>query len=163
VEKLEDNGYQMNDSINSILGFSTSGKQYLSFTVEEEEYAFSILKVKEIIGMKKSTKVPNLPSYIKGVINLRGNIIHLIDIRERFNMPLKEYDKTTVVIIIETNDKVIGIIVDQVKDVINIKDEDIQKPLEFSGNVEEEFIEGLAKANDRLVVILDVEKLLNKI
>lgn len=160
---MEDNSYQMNESINSILGFSTYGKQYLSFTVEEEEYAFSILKVKEIIGMKKSTKIPNLPSYIKGVINLRGNIIHLIDIRERFHMPLKEYDKTTVVIIIETNEKVIGIIVDQVKDVINIKDEDIQKPLEFSGNIEEEFIEGLSKVNDRLVVILDVEKLLNKV
>lgn len=160
---MEDNSYQMNESINFILGFSTYGKQYLSFTVEEEEYAFSILKVKEIIGMKKSTKIPNLPSYIKGVINLRGNIIHLIDIRERFHMPLKEYDKTTVVIIIETNEKVIGIIVDQVKDVINIKDEDIQKPLEFSGNIEEEFIEGLSKVNDRLVVILDVEKLLNKV
>ncbi|NLK62823.1 MAG: purine-binding chemotaxis protein CheW [Fusobacteria bacterium] len=160
---MEENLYEMNESINSILGFSAYGKQYLSFTVEDEEYAFSILKIREIIGMKKITKVPNLPPYIKGVINLRGNIIHLIDIRERFNMSLRPYDKTTVVIIIETKDKLIGIIVDQVKDVINIKEEDVQKPLEFSCNIEEEFLEGLSKVNDRLVVILDVDKLLMKV
>ncbi len=159
---MEEN-FEFNESINSILEFSESGQQFLTFTVEEEEYAFSILKVKEIIGLKKITKVPNLPNYIKGVINLRGNIIHLVDIRERFNMPVKEYDKTTVVIIMETGDRVLGIIVDQVTDVISIEEEEIQKPMNFEGGIETEFLQGLTKVNDRLVVILDVDKLISKL
>ncbi len=157
-----DDNFEINESINSILGFSESGQQFLTFLVDEEEYAFSILKVKEIIGLKKITKVPNLPKYIKGVINLRGNIIHLVDIRERFNMETKPYDKTTVVVIIETNEKIMGIIVDQVSDVITIEDDAIQQPMNFEGNIETEFLEGLTKINDRLVIIINVDQLILK-
>lgn len=82
-----------NEVIKSIMGSSAEGSQYLTFGVDEEEYALSILKVKEIIEMRKITRVPNLPEYIKGIINLRGNIIHIVDVREKFGMEAKEYDK----------------------------------------------------------------------
>ena len=78
------------EAISSILGSAVEGSQYLTFGIDEEEYAISILKVKEIIEMKKITKIPNLPEYIKGIINLRGNIIHIIDIREKFGMSIRE-------------------------------------------------------------------------
>lgn len=151
-----------NDSINSILGSSVDGNQYLTFSVGEEEYAISILAVKEIIGLKKITKIPNLPNYVKGVINLRGNIIHVIDIRERFGMSVKAYDKFTVIIIVETSEKILGMVVDQVQDVLNIDKTSIQPPIEFAGVIGDEYIEGMSKVGDKLIVVIDIEKLINK-
>ena len=154
-EKLEDN-----EAISSIMGSSVEGSQYLTFGIDEEEYAISILKVKEIIEMKKITKIPNLPEYIKGIINLRGNIIHVVDIREKFGMEAKEYDKFNVIIIVEAADRVLGIIVDQVKDVLSIDKAEIQPPIDFEGTIDNIYIEGMSKVGDRLVVVVDIDKML---
>ncbi len=160
-DKEFEKNYENAELLNNILGVSVEGSQYLTFSIGEEEYALSILKVKEIIGMKKITQIPNLPSYVKGVINLRGNIIHIIDIRERFKMEVKTYDKFTVIIIIETHEKTMGIIVDQVQDVVNIEKNNIQNIIDFEGNIDSEYIDGMAKVGEKLVVVLDVEKLIN--
>lgn len=147
---------------NKLLGSAVEGNQYLTFKLKEEEYAISILSVKEIIGIKKITKIPNIPNYIKGVINLRGNIIQVVDLREKFELGLKDYDKFTVIIIIEVKNKLIGILVDQVKDVANIKDEDIQTTISKNVDLDEEYINGIAKVENSLVVILNIENFLKK-
>ena len=148
--------------INDILGASLEGEKYLTFEVLNEYYAISILKVKEIIGMTKITKIPNLPKYIKGVINLRGEIVHVIDIREKFGIEKKEYNKFTVIIILETADGLVGFVVDQVVDVINIKEEKIQKVIEIEGMIGNEYLEGMIKEGDELIVIINVEKLITR-
>ncbi|OQY10394.1 MAG: hypothetical protein B6I28_01115 [Fusobacteriia bacterium 4572_132] len=146
--------------INDILGVSTGGEKYLTFQVLDEYYAISILKVKEIIGMSKITKIPNLPNYIKGVINLRGEIVHLIDIREKFGIEKKEYNKFTVIIIVETSNNLVGFIVDKVLDVINIEKDKIQKVIEIEGMIGNEYLKGMIKELDELIVIIDIEKLI---
>lgn len=149
------------EAISSILGSSVEGSQYLTFGIDEEEYAISILKVKEIIEMKKITKIPNLPEYIKGIINLRGNIIHIIDIREKFGMSIRAYDKFNVIIIVEAAGKTLGIIVDQVRDVLSIDKDSVQPPIDFEGNIDNVYVEGMAKVGERLVVVVDIDKMLS--
>lgn len=155
-----ENKIEETEAISSILGSAVEGSQYLTFGIDEEEYAVSILKVKEIIEMKKITKIPNLPEYIKGIINLRGNIIHIIDIREKFGMNIREYDKFNVIIIVEAAEKTLGIIVDQVKDVLSIDKKGIQPPIDFEGTIDNVYVEGMAKVEERLVVIVDIDKML---
>ena len=155
-----ENKIEETEAISSILGSAVEGSQYLTFGIDEEEYAISILKVKEIIEMKKITKIPNLPEYIKGIINLRGNIIHIIDIREKFGMSIREYDKFNVIIIVEAAEKTLGIIVDQVKDVLSIDKKAIQPPIDFEGTIDNVYVEGMAKVGERLVVIVDIDKML---
>lgn len=155
-----ENKIEETEAISSILGSAVEGSQYLTFGIDEEEYAISILKVKEIIEMKKITKIPNLPEYIKGIINLRGNIIHIIDIREKFGMNIREYDKFNVIIIVEAAEKTLGIIVDQVKDVLSIDKKGIQPPIDFEGTIDNVYVEGMAKVGERLVVIVDIDKML---
>lgn len=155
-----ENKLEETEAISSILGSAVEGSQYLTFGIDEEEYAVSILKVKEIIEMKKITKIPNLPEYIKGIINLRGNIIHIIDIREKFGMSVREYDKFNVIIIVEAAEKTLGIIVDQVKDVLSIDKNAIQPPIDFEGSIDNAYVEGMAKVGERLVVMVNIDKML---
>ncbi len=155
-----ENKIEETEAISSILGSAVEGSQYLTFGIDEEEYAVSILKVKEIIEMKKITKIPNLPEYIKGIINLRGNIIHIIDIREKFGMSVREYDKFNVIIIVEAVEKTLGIIVDQVKDVLSIDKNAIQPPIDFEGSIDNAYVEGMAKVGERLVVMVNIDKML---
>ncbi len=136
--------------------------EYLSFELNQEEYALSILKVKEIIGVKKITPVPNLPKYIKGVINLRGKIINIVDLREKFKIESKEYDKFTVIIIIETDKRTFGILVDSVKDVININMENIQNNFEQTKDIEEKYIHGITNYEDRIICILNIDSLVSE-
>ena len=155
-----ENKIEETEAISSILGSAVEGSQYLTFGIDVEEYAVSILKVKEIIEMKKITKIPNLPEYIKGIINLRGNIIHIIDIREKFGMSVREYDKFNVIIIVEAVEKTLGIIVDQVKDVLSIDKNAIQPPIDFEGSIDNAYVEGMAKVGERLVVMVNIDKML---
>lgn len=136
--------------------------EYLSFELNQEEYALSILKVKEIIGVKKITPVPNLPKYIKGVINLRGKIINIVDLREKFKIESKEYDKFTVIIIIETDKRTFGILVDSIKDVININMENIQNNFEQTKDIEEKYIHGITNYEDRIICILNIDSLVSE-
>lgn len=145
---------------------SLAGK-YLIFELEKEEYAVEILKVQEIIGMVDITKVPNMPEYIKGVMNLRGKIIPIIDLRSKFHMDKVEYTERTCIIVlqlIDSNNKNVttGIIVDEVSEVEDIDDKQIELSPEFGSNIHTEFILGMGKINNRVVILLNIEKILSE-
>lgn len=140
-------------------------EQYLTFFVDEEEYGVSILSVQEIRGWEMATVIPNSPAYIRGVINLRGTVVPIVDLRNRFGMPEVEYGPTTVVIVLKvtTNDrrqKVMGIVVDAVSEVHNFASEEIQPSPEMSDNANTAFIEGLGSVGDKMVILLDINRML---
>jgi purine-binding chemotaxis protein CheW len=148
------------DTLNSQIGFATDGSQYLTFTLGEEEYGAEILKVQEIKGYSAITPIPNTPSYIKGVMNLRGTIIPVVDLRSKFGMIEAEYTRFTVIIVVMVGTKIVGLVVDAVSDVLNIPLDDIQAAPDFGGQVNTRFINGMAKAGDKLIVLLDIDKVL---
>lgn len=140
-----------------------SGK-YLTFTLAEEEYGIGILKIKEIIGMMAITTVPQTPHYVKGVVNLRGKVIPVIDLRLRFGMESIEYSERTCIIVVEmageTTDVIIGIVVDTVSEVLNIKTEEIEEPPRFGTRLETDYIQGMAKTEDGVKILLDIDRVL---
>jgi len=144
--------------------------EYLTFMVESEEYGVDILCVQEIRGWQPVRKIPNTPPYVRGVINLRGTIVPIIDMRERFGFDLKEYSATTVVIVLRslksikdgTNDEnIIGVVVDAVSEVYDLKLDQIKDAPDFGSNIDTRFIKGLADVDKKLVVLLDLDKFLN--
>ncbi len=146
------------DGLSSQISFATDGNQYLTFTLGQEEYGVEILKVQEIKGYSAITPIPNTPPYIKGVMNLRGTIIPVVDLRSKFAMAEAEYNQFTVIIVVKVGPKAIGLVVDAVSDVLNIPKTDIQAPPDFGAQVETRFISGLAKAGEKLVVLLDIDR-----
>ena len=136
--------------------------RFLTFKVMNEDYGIEIVRVKEIVGIQDITPVPEMPSYIKGVINLRGNVINVVDIRLRFNMQEKEYDERTCIIIIQVDDIEVGMIVDNVSEVCVIPEEDIKKNTSLNKTSGNSFIKGLGKLDGKIKMILDVEKLLSE-
>jgi purine-binding chemotaxis protein CheW len=141
-----------------------SGK-YITFTLANEDYGLYILSVKEIIGMMKVTKVPKTPDFVRGVINLRGKIHPVIDLRKRFNLEMKDDDERTPIIIVEVRQantvQYIGIVVDSVSEVINVEKGDIEKAPAFGQSMDTSFILGLAKINNRVVTLLDIDQILS--
>jgi purine-binding chemotaxis protein CheW len=145
----------------------TEGQQFLTFMLAGEEYGIDILRVQEIKGWDTVTPIPNSPQYIRGVINLRGTIVPIIDMRRRFNLEAVEYGPLTVVIVLKVmtpnsdNSRVMGIIVDAVSDVYNVDEEDIKAAPDFGSAVDVAFVQGLATMQDNMVIILDIDNLLN--
>ncbi len=150
------------DALSDKISFATDGSQYLTFTLGQEEYGVEILKVQEIRGYSAVTPIPNTPNYIKGVMNLRGTIIPVVDLRAKLGMTEAEYNQFTVIIVVMVGTKVMGLIVDSVSDVLNIPKSDIQAAPDFGGDVDARFIQGMAKAGEKLVVLLDIDKVLNE-
>ncbi len=140
--------------------------QYLTFELADEDYGVDILRVQEIRGWDVVTRVPNTPSYVKGVLNLRGAIVPIFDLRERFDLSSQEYTKDTVVIVLrvngETGRRIMGIIVDAVSDVLNANSSGLANAPDFGSRVATEFIAGLVSAGDKMVMLLDVDKLLGQ-
>lgn len=138
--------------------------QYLSFTLDNEEYGVDILRVQEIRSWEPVSRIPNVPHYEKGVVNLRGSIVPIIDLREKLCIKYTEYTPLTVVVVLQTNDvnktRTMGVVVDSVSDVIILDKTKIQGTPEFSTKVSNEFINGLVTVNERMVILLDVDKLL---
>jgi purine-binding chemotaxis protein CheW len=138
--------------------------QFLTFVLGHEEYGLEILKVREIIGYVHITAVPHMPPYIKGVINLRGQVIPVIDLRARFEMPAVEPTDQTCIIVVEIkkeNRKLCtGIVVDSVSEVVSIGDEDIEPTPEFGSSVETDFTLGIGKVGSSIKILLDADKLL---
>jgi purine-binding chemotaxis protein CheW len=136
--------------------------KYLTFALGKEDYGLEILKVREIIGMMNITAVPQVPPYVKGVINLRGKVIPVIDLRLKFSM--KEIDTTveTCVIVVNLNDTLIGIIIDKVKEVLDIKQENIEPAPNFGSHVHTDYILGIGKANDSVKILLNIERVLSE-
>ena len=139
--------------------------KYLTFTLAEEEYGIGILKIKEIIGMLPITSVPQTPDFVKGVINLRGKVIPVMDLRLRFGMPNIDYTERTCIIVVEIGGQsgtvLVGIVVDAVSEVLSIKTEDIEETPAFGMKLNTEFILGMAKMEGGVKILLDINKVLN--
>jgi purine-binding chemotaxis protein CheW len=139
--------------------------KYLTFTLAEEEYGIGILKIKEIIGMMPITSVPRTPEFVKGVINLRGKVIPVIDLRLRFGMEELEYTERTCIIVVEIDGQtgviLIGIVVDAVSEVLNIKNEDVEETPAFGANLDTQYILGMAKMEGGVKILLDIDQVLN--
>lgn len=140
--------------------------QYLTFLLGGEEYGVNILKVKEIRGWEEPTLLPNTAGYILGVINLRGMVVPVVDLRKRFGMPEKDYDKTTVVVIVKVvfsgRERTIGMVVDAVSEVYNINDEMIMPAPDLGGTINDEYVKGLATIEEKMIILLDIDYLVNE-
>ncbi len=147
--------------------FNSDGRsqQYLTFILGVEEYGVDILRVQEIKGWDTATEIPNTPDYIQGVMNLRGIIVPIIDLRKRFDLEKVEYGKTTVVIVlkVKSNDKerTMGFVVDAVSDVYDVSEEQLKPPPDFGCKVGTEFVKGLATMDEKMIILLDIDLLMN--
>ncbi|MGK9477108.1 chemotaxis protein CheW [Melioribacter sp. OK-6-Me] len=135
--------------------------QLVSFLIGDEEYGVDILLVQEIIRMMEITKVPNSPDFVDGVVNLRGRIIPVIDLRAKLGMPRKEHDKNTRIIVVEVAGKTVGFIVDAVTEVLRIPVGITEPPPDIVAGVNAEFIKAVGKLDDRLLILIDIEKILS--
>lgn len=138
---------------------SISVLQLVTFKLEEEEYAIDILKVQEIIRMVEITSIPSAPEYVEGVINLRGKVIPVINLRKKFGLPVKEIDAQFRIMVVDVGVKV-GIIVDSVSEVLRLPGDTVEPPPPMTTGNCSEYISGVGKLRDRLVILLDIEKLL---
>ncbi|MBK8233473.1 MAG: purine-binding chemotaxis protein CheW [Candidatus Eisenbacteria bacterium] len=144
-----------------ISGQAVGGEQFLTFTIGAEEYGIEILKVQEIKGYSAITPIPNAPHYVRGVINLRGTIVPVVDLRARFGMSEEAYTKFTVIIVVNLGRRVVGLVVDAVSDVLNVGEQDVEPPPPLGVGVDTGFMTGLAKMGERLVLLLNIEQVAN--
>lgn len=161
MEKFEE---EEEDMLVSQLNMDISN-QFVVFSVEDEEYGVPILSVQEIISLPNLTRVPGVPDYISGLINLRGNIIPLYVLRSRFNLEEKDLNENSIVIIAQTGEenlKTIGFIVDSVSDVLSITKESLSKTPEFSSTIDVNFIEKIGKVGNRMVIIINMKNFLTE-
>ncbi|MDX8389270.1 MAG: chemotaxis protein CheW [Mariprofundaceae bacterium] len=144
----------------------TTDDQYLTFLLAGEEYGVDILTVQELRGWEDATKIPNTPSYIRGVINLRGVVVPIVDLRERFNLEAIEYGPTTVVIIVKVSangkDRIMGIVVDAVSEVYSFSANEMQPAPDMDGAISIDFVKGLATIDDKMVILLEINRLINE-
>lgn len=152
----------MNQAIQAVSG--KEGK-YLTFTMAKEEYGIGILKIKEIIGMMPITTIPRTPEFVKGVINLRGKVIPVIDLRLKFSMEAMDYtDRTCIIVVeigIESGMVMIGIVVDSVSEVLNVRNEDVAETPTFGTKLDTDYILGMAKIEGGVKILLDIDKVLS--
>jgi len=138
--------------------------KYLTFALDKEEYAVSVLKVREIIKIMDITRVPQLPAYVKGVINLRGKVVPIVDMRMKFGLPAREYSERTCIIVVEvavrTSVVMMGVIVDSVSDVLTISTDELAPPPDFGGSKEGGWVEALAKVKGHVKILLNLDKML---
>lgn len=135
--------------------------EYLSFTLGDEHYGVDILKVQEIRGYDAVTRLPDAPEYIKGVINLRGTIVPVIDLRLKLRLAEARYDSFTVMIVLNVENRVVGIVVDSVSDVVPLTDEQVRATPEFGAAVDTRFIAGIGTLDEKMLILLDIETLLD--
>jgi purine-binding chemotaxis protein CheW len=139
-------------------------EQFLTFLLDGEEYGVEILRVQEIKGWDAITCIPNTPEYLCGVLNLRGMIVPIVDLRLRFGMPFSEYTPTTVIVVLRiegVTERTVGVVVDAVSDTYNVKSEAIQPAPDFGSIINTQYIRGLATLNDNMVMLLDLDSLLD--
>ena len=140
--------------------FSSDDQQFLTFNLAEEFYGVDILKVQEIKGYTNVTKIPNTPDYLKGVLNLRGTIVPIVDLRMKFGMGVTEPTSFTVVVVVNVRNRVMGFLVDAVSDVLDLNAKDIQPPPQLGNTVDISFVAGIGNSNDHLVTLLDIDRVL---
>lgn len=155
---------QKTEHLDTNVGLQLAGK-YLTFRLAEEEYGLEILKVQEIIQMQSVTKVPRTPSYVGGVINLRGKVIPVIDLREKLGLPAVENTEKTCIIVVQISCKsgkiITGIIIDEVKEVLDIAAANIEETPDFGSSINTEFILGIGKIGQTVKILLDLDRVMD--
>jgi purine-binding chemotaxis protein CheW len=136
--------------------------QLVSFKLREEEFAVDILQVQEIIRLQEITNVPNAPAFVEGVINLRGRVIPIIDLRKRFALESAEHSKSTRIIVVMIDNVTVGLIVDEVSEVLRIPEDTVEPPPPIVAGIESDYIKGVGKLEDRLLILLDLGKILSQ-
>ena len=139
-----------------------AGEQFLTFMLAGQEYGVDILRVQEIKGWDKVTAIPHTPGYVLGVINLRGSVVPILDLRRRFALPAMEFGPTTVIIVVRmtgNDDRPVGIVVDAVSEVYNVNTAETKPPPEMCGNVDTIFVKALATIEDKMLILLDIDRL----
>ncbi|MFB9869444.1 chemotaxis protein CheW [Vreelandella sulfidaeris] len=144
----------------AVLAAEAESREFLVFSLGDEEYAIDILKVQEIRGYENVTRIANAPDFIKGVTNLRGVIVPIVDLRIKFHLENVEYGGQTVVIVVNVADRVVGIVVDGVSDVMTLTPDQIKPAPEFGVTLSSDFLSGLGSLDDRMLVLVDIDKLL---
>ena len=144
------------------IGLNTDSQQFLTFDLADEHYGVDILKVQEIKGYTAVTKIPNTPDYLKGVLNLRGTIVPIVDLRLKFDMGATEPTAFTVIVVVNVQERVMGFLVDAVSDVLEFASKDIQPPPELGSKVDITFVSGIGNCNERLVTLLDIDRVLTE-
>lgn len=146
--------------LDNVLEEDTQHGKYLTFALDQEIFGIEIQYVTEIIGIQKITEIPEVPEYVKGIINLRGKVIPVIDVRLKFKKAAAEYDDRTCIVVVDINQTSIGLIVDNVNEVMNISDENIAPPPDVKGSFNNRYIKGFGKSEGAVQLLLDCEKLL---
>lgn len=141
-------------------GEDTQEGKFLTFVLGGEEYGIEIRHVTEIIGIQSITEVPDMPAHVKGVINLRGKVIPVMDVRLRFGMPERPYDDRTCIVVINIDGQAVGLVVDRVSEVLDIPKDDIEPPPAVKKGEESRFVQGMGKVGDEVKILLDARKLL---
>ena len=155
-EKKTDIRHALMNLLNSS---SSEGNQFVTFAIGNEIYGLDITLVQEITAYRNLTYLPNTPKYVKGILNLRGHVIPVMDPRLRFDLPTSEYDHTAVIIIFKTQNKTMGMIVDKIQDVITIEQENIEDTPEMAINIHSNFLQGVGKVDNNFVIILDCQRI----
>src|ERR1700692_1417190 len=155
----------LKNSQKSVSGFGekneSAGNEFLAFTLGKEEYGIDILKVQEIRGYEAVTRIANAPDFIKGVVNLRGIIVPIVDMRIKFNLGEPTYDQFTVVIILNISGRVVGMVVDSVSDVITLKPEEIKPAPEMGVALNTDYLIGIGAIDERMLILVDIERLMS--
>ncbi|MBT1065303.1 chemotaxis protein CheW [Bowmanella sp. Y26] len=146
---------------NSALATHTQQREFLTFVLGDEHYALDIMAVKEIRGYEPVTRIANAPPFIKGVLNLRGDIVPIVDLRMKFNVGEATYTEFTIVIMLHVDNRIVGVVVDGVSDVINLSDDEIRPPPEFGVAFDSQYLVGLAAVDEQLVILVNIEKLIS--
>jgi purine-binding chemotaxis protein CheW len=140
---------------------SSGAREYLTFRLDQEEYGIDILKVQEIRGYESPTRVANAPDFIKGVINLRGTIVPIVDMRLKFNCANADYNAFTVVIILNLRSRIVGIVVDSVSDVMELPPESLKAAPDIDSVIDSSAVLGLGSLGERMLILLDIERLMS--
>lgn len=136
-------------------------REYLTFRLDQEEYGIDILKVQEIRGYEKPTRIANAPEFIKGVVNLRGTIVPIVDMRLKFSCANSDYNEFTVVIILHLHNRIVGIVVDSVSDVMELQPDNLKAAPEIDSVIDSSAVLGLGSIGERMLILLDIEKLMS--
>ena len=136
-------------------------EQYVIFSLDEEMYGIEILKIKEVVSYRKITPIPNTKGFVKGIINLRGVIVPVFDLREKFNLPKTTYSRFHIIIVMEISGRVMGVIVDDISDVVELFAEEVQATSNLPPGIKAEYIKAIGKKDHDLSILLDVDRLMN--
>ncbi|MCB4812305.1 chemotaxis protein CheW [Methylovorus menthalis] len=154
MSSITESGNNTNDGV-------TNAKEFLTFVLGNEEYGLEILKVQEIRGYDAVTKIANTPEFIKGVVNLRGRIVPIVDLRIKFNLGKVEYNEFTVVIILNLNGRIVGMVVDGVSDVMSLQPNQIRAVPDIVASIDTKYIVGLASVEEKMFILVDIEQLMS--